>query len=44
MDIKNEEITLSKIPSAPKGKKIKEKEVTVSVANNNHNQKKITLK
>ena len=40
MDIKNEEITLSKIPSAPKGKKIKEIEVTVSVANNNHNQKK----
>ena len=40
MDIKNEEITVSKIPFAPKGKKIKEIEVTISVANNNHNQKK----
>ena len=33
MDIKNEEISVSKIPSAPKGKKIKEIEVTVSIAN-----------
>jgi len=41
IDIKNENILLSKLPSAPKGKKIKEIEVTVSVANNNHNQKKI---
>ena len=40
-DIKNEDIFLSKIPSAPKGKKIKQIEVTVSVANNNQNQKKI---
>ena len=40
MDIKNEDIQLSKLPSAPKGKKIKEINVTVSLANNNHNQKK----
>ena len=40
MDIKNEDIYVSKVPSAPKGKKIKEIEVTVSVANNSHNQKK----
>ena len=40
IDIKNEDITVSKLPFAPKGKKIKEIEVTVSVANNNHNQKK----
>ena len=38
-DIKNEDIFLSKMPSAPKGKKIKQIEVTVSVANNNQNQK-----
>ena len=40
MDIKNEEISVSKLPSAPKGKKIKEIEVTVSIANSNHNQNK----
>ena len=40
MDIKNEDIQLSKLPPVPKGKKIKELEVTVSIANNNHNQKK----
>ena len=40
IDIKNEEILLSKLPAAPKGKKIKEVEVTVSVANNNQNHKK----
>jgi Fur family iron response transcriptional regulator len=40
IDIKNEDISISKIPAAPKGKKIREVEVTVSVANNNHNQKK----
>ena len=38
-DIKNENIHVSKFPSAPKGKKIKEIEITVSVANSNHNQK-----
>ena len=40
IDIKNEDISVSKIPSAPKGKKINEVEVTISVANNTHNQKK----
>jgi Fur family iron response transcriptional regulator len=40
IDIKNEDINVSKLPSAPKGKKIKDIEVTVSVANSNHNQKK----
>ena len=40
VDIKNEDIVVSKLPSAPKGKKIKDMQVTVSVANNNHNQKK----
>ena len=40
VDIKNEDIILSKLPSIPKGKKIKEIEVTVSIANNSHNQKK----
>ena len=40
MDIKNEDISLSKLPIAPKGKKIKKVEVTISLANNNHNQKK----
>ena len=40
VDIKNEDIILSKLPSTPKGKKIKEVEVTVSIANNSHNQKK----
>ena len=40
MDIKNDDIIVSKLPTAPKGKKIKEIEVTVTVANNNHNHKK----
>tara|TARA_B100000482_G_C12388674_1_gene212086 strand:+ start:65 stop:499 length:435 start_codon:yes stop_codon:yes gene_type:complete len=40
IDIKNEDISISKLPSAPKGKKINEVVVTVSVANNNHTQKK----
>ena len=40
IDIKNEDIYLSKFPSAPKGKKIKQVEVTISVASNPHNQKK----
>ena len=40
IDIKNEDIYISKLPTAPKGKKISGVEVTVSVANNNHNQKK----
>ena len=40
IDIKNDDIVVSKLPTVPKGKKIKDIEVTVSVANNNHNQKK----
>ena len=40
IDIKNDDVHLSKIPVAPKGKKIKKIEITVSVENNNHNQKK----
>jgi len=40
MDIKNEDISISKLPSAPKGKKINGVEITVSLANNNQNQKK----
>jgi Fur family iron response transcriptional regulator len=40
LDIKNENILVSKLPSAPKGKKIKEIEVTISIANNNHNHNK----
>tara|TARA_B110001454_G_scaffold126642_1_gene118144 strand:- start:129 stop:479 length:351 start_codon:yes stop_codon:yes gene_type:complete len=39
-DIKNEDIFISKLPVAPKGKKINEVDVTINVANNNHNQKK----
>ena len=40
MDIKNEDIHVSKLPSAPKGKAIKEMDITISVANNSHDQKK----
>jgi Fur family iron response transcriptional regulator len=40
MDIKNEDMLLSKLPAAPKGKKIKEVEVTVKIENKSHNQKK----
>jgi Fur family iron response transcriptional regulator len=40
VDIKNEDIFLSKLPSPPKGKQIKGIEVTVSIENNSHNQKK----
>ena len=40
IDIKNDDVYISKLPVAPKGKKIKKIEITVSVENNNHNQKK----
>jgi Fur family transcriptional regulator, iron response regulator len=40
MDIKKEDIVVSKLPTPPRGKKIKDIEVTVSLANNNHNHKK----
>ena len=38
-DIKNEDILVSKVPHIPNGKKIKEIEVTVRIASDNHNQK-----
>ena len=40
IDIKNEDIILSKLPQTPNGKKIKGIEVTINVANNNQIQKK----
>tara|TARA_Y100000590_G_C15698665_1_gene1006027 strand:- start:931 stop:1383 length:453 start_codon:yes stop_codon:yes gene_type:complete len=40
-DIKNEDILVSKLPHTPKGKKIKEIEVIVRIASDNHNQRKI---
>jgi|TARA_Y100000590_G_scaffold376998_1_gene442949 Fur family iron response transcriptional regulator len=39
IDIKNENISLKNLPKAPNGKKIKEIEITIKVANNNQNQK-----
>ena len=38
-DIKKEEMDISKIPKLPKGKKIKEIEVTVKIAKDNQSQK-----
>jgi len=40
MDIKNEDIDISKIPLAPKNKKINEIEVIINIANSNHIHKK----
>ena len=40
IDIKNDDILLSKLPPAPRGKRINNIDITVNVANNNHNQKK----
>ena len=40
MDIKSEDISINKLPPAPKGKKIKEIEVTVKIANDNQIQTK----
>ena len=39
-DIKNKNILISKVPQTPIGKKIKEIEVIVRIANDNHNYKK----
>ena len=39
-DIKNEDIIIGKVPCTPDGKKIKEIEVIVRIANDNHNYKK----
>ena len=40
LDIKEEDISLSKVPNAPTGKKVKEIEITVRVATDNHIQEK----
>ncbi len=37
-DIKNENISISNLPKIPNGKKIKEIEITIKVANNNQKQ------
>ena len=39
LDIKNEDIIVSKVSRVPNGKKIREIEVTVRIANDNHNRK-----
>ena len=39
LDIKNEDILVSKVSRIPNGKKIREIEVTVRIASDNHNQK-----
>ena len=39
IDIRNEDISINKLPTAPKDKKINGVEVTVSIVNNNQNQK-----
>ena len=38
-DIKNENISINNLPKIPNGKKIKEIEIIIRVANNNHKQK-----
>ena len=40
IDIKNQNISINSLPSVPNGKKIKEIEVVIRVANNNQKQKK----
>ena len=37
-DIKNENISINNLPKIPNGKKIKDVEITIRVANNNHKQ------
>ena len=39
IDIKNENVSVKNLPNAPDGKKIKEIEITIRVANNNQKQK-----
>ena len=39
IDIKNEKFSISNLPSAPNGKKIKEIEIIIRIANNNQKQK-----
>ena len=38
-DIKNENVFVKNLPNAPNGKKIKEIEITIRIANNNQKQK-----
>jgi len=40
IDIKNENVLVNNLPEIPSGKRIKEIEVTVKIANHNQNQKK----
>ena len=39
IDIKNKNVSINNLPNAPSGKKIKEIEIIIRVANNNHKQK-----
>ena len=39
IDIKSEDVLVSKVSRIPNGKKVREIEVTVRIASNNHNQK-----
>ena len=39
IDIKNENVSINNLPSAPNGKKIKEIEIVIQVASNNQKQK-----
>ena len=38
IDIKNQNVSVNNLPIAPKGKKIKDIEIIIRVANNNHKQ------
>ena len=38
-DIKNEDMIVSKVPTIPDGKKMKEMEITIRIASDNHNRK-----
>ena len=40
IDIDQENISVNNLPKIPKGKKIKDLEITIKIANNNQNQKK----
>ena len=39
IDIKNENVSVKNLPNAPDGKKIKDIEITIRIANNNQKQK-----
>ena len=38
-DIKNEDMIVSKVPNIPDGKKMREMEITIRIASDNHNRK-----